>query len=274
MLAVPSRASWTTFRLDACKVVAHDAAYSLLGGAAASSPQEQRTSFAQWLAAVRASKAQASEVIKDDPCRSQVRQVLAQGMRCVVKTYRMPWAKTWLYHLFRATPAWRELDAGWKLHAMGVRCAPAVALVHEDRPGREMQKLVIPWVEGPTLFTLIGECKDALLRRRLAQGLGRQVGRMMQAGWVNRDHKPANLLVDERAVQTGEPVVIDPLGLLPWRTRGQALRMLAMMLRTARQAGPVSLREAMRCLREVCKECPVLGPGAAAVARQLAARGR
>lgn len=272
MLAPPSRAIWTTFRLDACKVFAHDAAFSLLGGSVAKSQQEQRSSFARWMAAVRVSEAPASQVIKDDPCRSQVRQVLVQGIRCVVKTYRMPWLKTWLYHLFRATPAWRELDAGWTLHAMGVRCAPAVALVHEVRPGREMQKLVIPWVEGPTLFSVIGQSQDALLRRRLAQGLGRQVGRMMQAGWVNRDHKPANLLVDEMAVQTGEPVVIDPLGLLPWRTRGQAFRMLAMMLRTARQAGPVSLREAMRCLREVCRECPGLGPNPAAVARRLAER--
>ncbi|MFA7236344.1 MAG: hypothetical protein WC058_05725 [Phycisphaeraceae bacterium] len=200
------------------------------------------------------------------------------GQRWVVKREsRWPMVMR-LRHLLRCSSAWRQWRGAERLRNIGVRINEPVALVHE---GRGKQALVLPFVDGVNLHEWLAKPPPevaAEARLRVAWAIGSQMGRITGAGWINRDHKPTNLMIDAACEQRGEqPVLIDLAGI---RRRGQfivpagALEMFHVMMRAARRAGPVSLREQLTLLRAAMAEDPTLGRNAAAVARTIATLAR
>jgi hypothetical protein len=155
--------------------------------------------------------------------------------------------------------AWR---GALRLEAAGSRALVPVALLTK---GRE-QVLVAPWVEAPGLDQYLRGLHPAWLeaseceRRRIATAVGTQVGRIARAGWVNRDHKLSNLLVDARCAREGAgPIVIDADGVVRRRGRAHGRRMLTILRRSLGRTGPTRASERLRCLRAALRADPTLG---------------
>ena len=202
-----------------------------------------------------------SPIFKEDH-RSIVHRAEHGGESWVVKTYRTPRAKTSLYRLFRATPAWREWRASQKLVRAGIRTNPPLAMVYDPARGEESQILVFPYIAGVTVHQFLKDDGEQNIRRHLARAIGQQAGRMIAAGVVNRDHKPSNLIIDD-ACANGEhpPVIIDPLGVRTLRRDRQVYRMLSIMIHTFVRSGRIRPTEAMVALKEVLRANPSFAPG-------------
>jgi len=200
--------------------------------------------------------------IKKEVARSSVDWVEIQGKNWIIKTYHMPAWIVWVYQCVRATPAWREWRGSFAVESAGCRANPPLALVHDFSRGVDAQCLIMPFIEGQSLGQLLvqwskepsndPQVRD--LRLGLAKAMGRQIAALMKAGLINRDYKPANLMVDPACRQQGcEPVIIDPLGVRARVDEARRLRMLVTLLRTTLAAGPVSARECVTLLRAVLR---------------------
>ncbi len=197
-----------------------------------------------------ADSAAPSDVLKDDPTRSTVTRHRQAGRVWLLKRYHIGSWRLRLLHPLRKTPAWREWAGAKQLRRLNRRCNPPWALVQVPRG----QVLVFEYVAGEAVHRLLsGEVPTTpAFRRDLARRIGRQLGAMIAAGWNNRDHKVSNLIADAACLKGGaEPVIIDPLGVVPLRGRDQIDRVLAMMIRTTLRAGPFSVREGMALLKGV-----------------------
>ncbi len=218
--------------------------------------------------AVADGKAETERTFKQDR-RSTVRLVRHGDGRCVVKTYHLPRVVSAVYGLFGMNTAQRERRAAERLHTIGIRTLVPVLVPRGET-------LLYPYVDAPTLQDAIGQVDDADTRLRVARAVGDQLGRLTTAGYINRDHKPTNLLIDEACrTQNQQPVLIDPLGLrrrpAGQRGRAKALEMCHIMLRASARAGAVSTREKVALLRAAIAADPTLANGrsAAAVAREI-----
>ncbi|MEE9212636.1 MAG: hypothetical protein V3U29_08285 [Phycisphaeraceae bacterium] len=207
------------------------------------------------------------QTLKDDPNRSVVRHVAVDGRHYVIKRYRVPRWKTWLLYRLRQSPTWREWYGALRLVRAHRRVSAPLAIVHQPARGREAQVLILPYIEGRALERMIQDgaanhpWRESYRHKRLdlARIVGTQIGRLLTAGIVNRDHKLSNLIMDRACQEHGdEPVIIDPLGLRRRRSDRQVYRMLVMLLRTSERAGPVTTRECMTCLKAVLKTDPSL----------------
>lgn len=206
------------------------------------------------------------QVLKQDE-RSRVTLHEALGRRWVIKhDYLWP-PLMWLYHIVRRTPAWREWYGARALAEAGVRTNPPLAIVHRSAGPTARQMLVLPYVEGPSLHQHIEAISDSdgqthedhHRHAALARAIGVQMGRIAAAGLIYRDYKPTNLIVDRRCLDEGlEPVIIDPNGLRPRRSDRQVLRMPHVLVRAARRAGRVSMRQKLRCLRAMLAADPTI----------------
>jgi tRNA A-37 threonylcarbamoyl transferase component Bud32 len=208
-------------------------------------------------------------VLKHDE-RSRVELVDAGGRQWVCKRLFMGALLGRLYHRLRCSPAWREWKGARRLRVLGRRVNSPAVLVHDGRKGGRAQMLVLPYVEGRTLDAWIGDAPPAAQRpprvqrahHELAATVGRQIGRLVAAGVVNRDHKPTNLVIDDACLAgEAEPVIIDPAGVRRRRNDEQVFRMLAVLMRSAQRVGQITPREALRCLRAVLANDPSLGKG-------------
>ena len=207
---------------------------------------------------------------KDDR-RSLVRQVEADGRLWVVKRYRgSPWKTRW-YHLVQKTPAWREWHYGRMLRRAEIRVVDPLSLVHQGQFGNWSQSLITPYLNGPSLHHWIKqspalESLDLHQRHQrlaVAHGLGHQIGRISAAGYMNRDHKASNVIIDAACEQGEEPILIDPARIKRRRSDHQVYLMLAMLIRSVRRAGPTTGRERLAVLRGLFEAnglCPN-GPG-------------
>jgi tRNA A-37 threonylcarbamoyl transferase component Bud32 len=203
------------------------------------------------------------------------------GRRWVVKRETRSGMAMRLRHLLRCSAAWRQWRGAERLRNIGVRINEPVALVHE---GGGTQTLVLPFVDGVNLHEWLAKPPPevaAEARLRVARAIGSQMGRVTGAGWINRDHKPTNLMIDPACEQRGEqPVLIDLAGIRRRPRRGQfigpakALEMFHVMMRAAKRAGPVSLREQLTLLHAAMAEDPTLGRNAAGAARTIATLAR
>jgi hypothetical protein len=99
----------------------------------------------------------------------------------------------------------RWVEAG----ARGVR--PLAVLPGPWR--RDGDRLLLPYVEGPTLQEVLQHRDHHPLApktaRRIAKALGRQMARAHAAGLCNRDHKPTNVVLDAAALAGEAPCLID-----------------------------------------------------------------
>lgn len=202
--------------------------------------------------------------------RSIVQRFTYGGRRWVVKEYRGGSLKRWVYHQARRSTAWREWAAANRLDRIGIRTVRPLALLHRGGPWGCTQTLLLPHVQGVTLQQYLRDDtppdrwseEDRRRRRRVAETVGRQVGLLIAAGIVNRDHKTGNLLIDDRCIhEAAQPVLIDPAGLRRRRNDPHVWRMLARLLSTATEAGPVTPRECLVCLREALRTDSALAAG-------------
>lgn len=121
-----------------------------------------------------------------------------------------------------------------------------------------VELLVLDFLPGRTVLEVLAARDiDPALLRPVATALARQIAAMTDAGRFNRDHKPSNLLITERATTNGAPeiAVLDCVGLRPtlarqvWRG---ADRMLASLMIEPTGCGvPVPMRLRARLVREV-----------------------
>lgn len=211
-----------------------------------------------------------AEVLRDlkDDSRSHVQLVRFGGRLWVRKRIFTPSLKTRLYHRLRLSPAWREFKGARRLRALGRRVGAPMLLVHERRKKRRRsQTLFTPYSEGPSLQQAIANApppsqwthEDCLQRRRVAEAIGRQIGALLADEVVNRDHKPSNLILDDKCLDEGaEPVIIDVGGLRERRDRKQVFRALAVLWRSATRSGHVTPREGLRCLNALLETYPRL----------------
>ena len=233
-----------------------------------------------------------NRIIKDlkDDHRSRVRLIEFGGLKWIHKRYRATGLKSRLTHRFGRTPAWREWKGAQVLHLAGRRTSVPLLLLHDLRYERASQVLILPYVEGRTLDRFIAKAspeKDwtdehRRLRRQLARAIGQQVGLITADGFVNRDHKPTNLVIDQACLEDGaEPVIIDVAGLRKRGSDKQVFRMLAVLMRSAQRVGVVTPVEALRVLKSALAADPTLARGrrrrlryaARQVTRHLNARG-
>ena len=206
------------------------------------------------------------KTFKDDS-RSLVRLVRCGGHAFVIKQYRVePW-KTWCHHLVRRTPAWREWRYAGVLACAGRRVSLPLALVHRYRFGGWWQTLTYPYVKGLSLQLWLGinssldpsDPRKVAMRLRMAEAIGRQLGLIIAAGLINRDHKTGNLIVDSACEQEGEePVIIDPARVKRRWSDRQVYRMLELLWWTTWRSGDSTQRERLACLRAVVKADPSL----------------
>lgn len=210
-----------------------------------------------------ASRSPAAAVLKRDD-RSEVVRVEHGGRAWVVKRYRLPRVKQIIQQVFGQSPAWREVRGAAMLARHGIAVGVPVALARLSR-GRG-EALVLQWVSGITLGEALGRDLPHEWRWKLAAALGRQAGRITAGGLVNRDHKPANIIVNPDADPLhsgGEPVMIDPLGIRR-RKRGsdEAIwRMLELLGRCLRETGRVAPREVVTFIRAMLEADPSLAVG-------------
>jgi hypothetical protein len=194
-------------------------------------------------------------VLKRDH-RSVVRRVEVDGARWIVKGYRLGTVKAALYGALRQTPAWREWRGAQVLHDAGLRAARPIALVPRDPTGECAELLLLPFIEGLTLDSFIAaqpsaprdDKASAAQRLLIARHVGDQIRAMTAAGFINRDHKASNLIVDALCRSGAQPpLVIDAGGLRRYRGAAQLRRVLALLWETAAKAGPITRREAAAC---------------------------
>lgn len=225
-------------------------------------------------------QAELIDTLKDD-WRSHVALSHLDNDRWVVKKYLGPPWKTLWYHLVRRTPAWREWRYARQLRDAGFRVIDLVALIHDRHWGAWSQVLVAPYIDAPTLKEWIRRSPpqteqsqhDRSVRHTIARTVGQQVGMISAAGLVNRDHKVNNILID-KACESGAkpPLIIDPARVKRRWSQRTVYRTLALLSRTADQAGPVTLKEKMIGLRAVLAADPSLARGARQRLRYAAAK--
>lgn len=197
--------------------------------------------------------------------RSQVHRFDAAERTWVAKRYRMNAAVARLYRCLKVTPEWREWRGAIHLRKIGVRVAEPFMIIHDNEQPKAGGLIVLPYTPGRTLHELIIEQTEhdpeirRTQRQQIARTLGRQMGRITAAGWVNRDHKPGNLIVDQRCGAGEEPVIIDPCGLRR-RSARYVDRMLATLVATVIRIDRLDTREALICLNAMCRTDPTLAP--------------
>jgi len=216
------------------------------------------------------------QTFKDD-ARSLVLWFERGGRRWLIKRYRGKPLRMWIGHLLGRSVAWRECAASIQLAADGLRVSEPVALMHAGGPMRCTQTLVMPYVDGTSLYHVIHGAPplDQLTpaerrrRRQIAQSVGHQIGLLTAAGWINRDHKPSNLIIDDAVHGPDrQPLLIDPAGIGRRRRDEQVYRMLASVYDNARLAGPFTTGETLACLRQILKTDPSLADQTRKVIRQ------
>jgi hypothetical protein len=212
------------------------------------------------LAAVMRESERPSHVFKNDS-RSRVTLIESAGRRWVLKRQMQSGWRGALHRVYRAiglSPAWREWRGQRRLKSLGMRVAMAAAILVDERGA---ESLLSPMVEGPTLDRIRPADESPATRYRLAATLGRHAGRLLARGWVNRDHKATNLIIDPACWEgRADPIMLDAMGLRRRRGRDRACRMFAVLLRSTLLYRPVSSREAMVALREAIRADPTLSP--------------
>lgn len=206
-----------------------------------------------------------AETFKSD-ARSRVWRVeTPQGPRVVKRFEHSPLRQRvalWL----GLHPAQRELRRNRRLRAAGIAVVPAVD-AGVERDGRGVRVwLAFPW-RGRSLVHLLraGALRDLRDRRRAAETLAALTADLIRGGWLNRDHKSSNLLLDDQ----GAAWLVDAGAVrrapLPRRmgvplpgAGGAGERMLALLHATTPRR-LVSRPERLRFLWRVVDQAPSLG---------------
>ena len=218
-----------------------------------------------------------AHTFKDDR-KSLVRRIVVQSRPWVVKHYRGPSWKTRWCHRVRRTPAWREWIAAGVLARGGVRVLKPWALVHIGPTRCCQQALIMPFVDGLSLHHWLKQRPGSpdpqhrLLHRVVAAAIGRQIGQITAMGYVNRDHKASNLMIDAVCERGGDPCLIDPARLkrrvAVTASDDSVALMVARLWRSSRRVGALTVAERLIVMRELLRTDPSAGCGI----RELAGR--
>ena len=204
----------------------------------------------------------AEQVFKDDD-RTRLTLHEVDGRRWVVKHFHAPPFKTRLSQVLRISPAWREWLGAQRLARLRFRVVEPLALLTGLLGVRCREAIVMAYADGPTLAQwLRGEGREAdpQVRRDLAERIGHQIGRLLHARIINRDHKAANLILDAAALENESPMMIDPAGLRDFHSPQQALRQLRLLHKTTIEEGSVSIREYLLALNSLLEHYSDLQP--------------
>ena len=186
------------------------------------------------------------EIYKDDG-RSRLTRHTIDGTPWVVKRFHAPGLKTRLKQLVHLSPAWREWDGALQLHQARARVLEPLALVTGRMSDQCREAIILPF-GGTALSHWIASdtspdqwsAEHRHQREMMAEQIGEQLGHLLSHGVVNRDHKAANLLVDDACAHGDQPpLMIDPAGLRNYKDRSQALRALRLLHKTG---SPVRVR--------------------------------
>lgn len=205
----------------------------------------------QIVAAVR--RGEQGEVYKQDR-RSRVWRIDLDQAPAVVKRFEHSPPRQLAAWLLGMHPAQVERRANRRLTRDGIAVVP-IAAHGVVAAGLGLKAwLATPWAGRP-LVTLLAERPSGPHRRALAVAVGRLAGVLIALGWFFKDLKTSNILVDE----AGAVRLIDVGSARRRWTRGQAIRMLVMLDRTAERDG-ASRADRLRALRAALSEAPALGP--------------
>ncbi|MEM1071585.1 MAG: hypothetical protein AAGH71_02010 [Planctomycetota bacterium] len=91
----------------------------------------------------------------------------------------------------------RSVRAAKQLERIGIETAPVFA--HAVVGGEQV--LVNAWLEGPTLLEIFAEGPGEA-RTDLVRAVGTLIGTQLRHALFNRDHKPSNLIVTDRATRS------------------------------------------------------------------------
>jgi tRNA A-37 threonylcarbamoyl transferase component Bud32 len=212
--------------------------------------------------AVQAGTSSVLRTYKSD-ARSTVQLIEHEGRQYLVKQYHQPGWKCWLYHQFRATPAWREVRGARRLAAAGLGVNLPLILRHHGNWRDARQWLIFDYLPGQSLYHLMWNDAPATQRSQtrqrqrlaVARQLGQVIGAMWRAGLVNRDLKPSNLIVSQSPEDQPNVTIIDPMAIsLTPPTVGACLAMLLPLLRSSYQAGGATRRERLTVLSAAVHE--------------------
>jgi tRNA A-37 threonylcarbamoyl transferase component Bud32 len=169
-----------------------------------------------WGAALTAFDPAAAVVLKRDAGTTVYRASIL-GRELVLKCWELRTPGSRVKAAFRASRAHRHWLGAHQLEALGVRTAHCYSLVTETRTGRHpRQWLVMELLPGKTVLQHMADRDLSVVQEhRLARALGRQVERIARGRYLNRDHKPSNLIVIDIGGQEAETevAVIDTVGI-------------------------------------------------------------
>ena len=175
-----------------------------------------------------------------------------RDLDCVIKVEPLNTTGKLFRSLLHRTKAWRQWRGAALLRGSDIPCTPPRAILRGSGPSGRVEAFVGGWIEGPTVLERLADPElTRAERRRLAELVGRQIGRMWRGrgggtGLFNRDHKPSNLVVlnggpdDER---NDGIAVLDTLDIARGVSRSE-----------------VEQRAMMRSLVRECIGCGVLPP--------------
>lgn len=180
-------------------------------------------------------------LVKNDT-RTRIEKRTANQTPFAVKHFRTPAYKDFLYNIVKRTPAWREFQGALKLQRANIAALQPLALVRGSN-NQTTETLITPWTSDPTIKLFLLDIPNTPSPQQtaqlftLAKQLGQQLGQMLAANIINRDHKASNIIINPT---TFTPTLIDPAGLRRFRNLTQLHRLLALLEKTTFQVTPTT----------------------------------
>lgn len=145
------------------------------------------------------------KVLKDD-LSTRVVRCEAWGRAVVIKRYNHQGLWHTLRHTIKGSRAAKCWRYGHLLEALGIACAPTLAVIEERRGALLWQSYIVNgFVEGPLLYDVMNKPgHSAEEQRTIMERAAALLRRLGTYGLTHGDMKPANLLICK-----GRPVLID-----------------------------------------------------------------
>jgi tRNA A-37 threonylcarbamoyl transferase component Bud32 len=176
---------------------------------------------------------------------------VVDGRPVVLKRWRLGTVGSRLKALVKMSRGWRHWRGAERLEKAGVRTAKCYALVTQRGEGGPWQWLVMEFLTGKTVLQHLYD-KDLTVRQEhaVARAIGRDIRKMNERRFTNRDHKPSNLIVVSCDERGAEVAVIDCVGLVGL-IRGIRWTLMSLVLEPIGCGAPPRLTLRLRALRSM-----------------------